>query len=59
MKGCHDAFKDFLTTKGQIIGFGCAIALLVCFINLITVCCIFCYPKKHTKDFYNDLMDGV
>lgn len=59
LSNCHDAFYDFMNGKGQLVGFGCLGAMLVCFINIVAVCCICCHPSKKgsRSNFYSRMIE--
>ena len=48
-----------MTGSGRIVGFGCLIAMLVCLLNMVAVCCI-CYHPSKTKsssNFYSRMIE--
>lgn len=59
LPACHTAFEDFMNSKGNTVGLGCLIACLICFVNVITVCCICCHPTKSgkKKNFYSRMIE--
>lgn len=46
---CHDAFYNFMTGSGRVVGYVCMAASFICFITLMSVCCIFYHPAKYVK----------
>ena len=48
-----------MTGSGKIVGFGCLGAMLVCFLNIIAVCCICFHPSKLKKgsNFYSRMIE--
>ena len=63
LKNCHDAFEDFMSGSGRVVGLGCLIAMLVCLINIVAVCCICYHPDRNknggASNFYQRMVDGV
>lgn len=59
LKNCHDAFDEFMSGTGRIVGFGCMAAMLVCFLNLVAVCCICFHPSKvgRSSNFYSRMIE--
>ena len=45
--------------KGKFVGFGCLAAMLLCFINIIALCCICFHPSKTGKNsnFYSRMIE--
>jgi hypothetical protein len=58
LTNCHDAFADFMTGKGRIVGIGCMIAMFICFLNIVAVCCICFHPSKvgRGSNFYSRMI---
>jgi len=60
LENCHDAFENFMTGSGRIVGFGCLIAVLVCLLNIIAVCCICYHPTRvggNRSNFYSRMIE--
>ena len=59
MENCHSSFEDFMTGSGRIVGFGCLIAMLVCLLNIVAVCCICYHPSKakSSSNFYSRMIE--
>jgi hypothetical protein len=58
LQNCYEGFKNFMTDSGRTVGFGCLGAVLVCFLNIIAVCCLCCHPSKTKKgsEFYSRMV---
>ena len=49
-----------MSGSGQIVGFGCLIALVICMINIIAVCCICYHPDRvrgKKSNFYSRMIE--
>ena len=60
LENCHDAFENFMTGSGRIVGFGCLIAVLVCLLNIVAVCCICYHPTRvggNRSNFYSRMIE--
>ena len=56
---CYNAFKGFLQGKGILFGLVSLFAMVVSFINVITVCCLCYHPGKQRgmKNFYSRMLE--
>ena len=58
---CYDKFKDFLVSKGNMMGAGSIIAGVVCLANMIMICCICNHPNnrgRKRQNFYARMMEA-
>lgn len=48
-----------MTGSGRTVGFGCLGAMLICFLNIVAVCCICFHPSKvkSGSNFYSRMIE--
>ena len=57
---CYNEFRDFVLSKGTIMGISMTIASVFALVNMIFICCICFHPMTKTqkhKNFYARMMD--
>ena len=49
-----------MVSKGKFIGIGCLIAMLICLVNIVALCCICCHPSRTGSrgDVYSPMVAG-
>lgn len=59
-EACYDKFKDFMVSKGKVMGIATGIMTVIVLLNVIFVFCICCHPHtkaQKNKNFYARMMD--